>query len=106
MTRDEAEDAAEILLRDRTLTSYPTARGGACALKGLLLAAYDAQRGVLTSEQIIGIEAALEELVPPNSRITRISTWIRPGTEEKIEERLLTPKTRRTNGLPRHRSFA
>ena len=56
---DEAEDSAEILLRDRTLTSYYDE----VALKGLLLAAYDAQRGVLTSEKIIGIEAALEELV-------------------------------------------
>ena len=56
---DEAEDYAEILLRDRTLASYYDE----VALKGLLLAAYDAQRGVLTSDQILSIEAALEEVV-------------------------------------------
>jgi hypothetical protein len=56
---DEAEDYAEILLRDRTLASYYDE----VALKGLLLAANDAQRGVLTSDQILSIEAALEELV-------------------------------------------
>ena len=50
---------AEILLRDRTLTSYYDD----VALKGLLLAANDAQRGVLTSDKILGIEADLEELV-------------------------------------------
>jgi predicted PurR-regulated permease PerM len=56
---DEAEDYAEILLRDRTLASYYDQ----VALRGLLLAANDAQRGVLTSAQILSIEAALEELV-------------------------------------------
>jgi predicted PurR-regulated permease PerM len=56
---DEAEDYAEILLRDRSLTSYYDE----VALKGLLLAANDAQRGVLTPDQILRIEAALEGLV-------------------------------------------
>jgi hypothetical protein len=56
---DEAQDAAEILLRDRSLTSYYDE----VALKGLLLAAYDAQRGVLTADRVIEIEASLEELV-------------------------------------------
>jgi predicted PurR-regulated permease PerM len=56
---DEAQDYAEILLRDRSLASYYDE----VALKGLLLAANDAQRGVLTSDQILSIEEALEELV-------------------------------------------
>jgi predicted PurR-regulated permease PerM len=56
---DEAEDYAEILLRDQSLASYYDE----VALKGLLLAANDAQRGVLTSDQVLSIEAALEELV-------------------------------------------
>jgi len=47
------------LLRDRTLASYYDE----VALRGLLLAANDAQRGVLTPDQILLIEAALEELV-------------------------------------------
>ena len=56
---DEAQDYAEILLRDRSLSSYYDE----VALKGLLLAAGDAERGVLTPEQIARIEAAMEELV-------------------------------------------
>jgi predicted PurR-regulated permease PerM len=56
---DEAEDYAEVLLRDRTLASYYDE----VAIKGLLLAASDSQRGVLTADQVFSIEAALEELV-------------------------------------------
>ena len=56
---DEAQDYAEVLLRDRSLSSYYDE----VALKGLLLAAGDAERGVLTAKQIDGIETALEELV-------------------------------------------
>jgi predicted PurR-regulated permease PerM len=56
---DEAEAYAEVLLREQTLASYYDE----VAIKGLLLASHDAQRGVLTSDQILGIEAALEELV-------------------------------------------
>ncbi len=56
---DEAQDYAEILLRHRSLSSYYDE----VAVQGLLLAANDAERGVLTTEQIAVIEAALEELV-------------------------------------------
>lgn len=56
---DEAEESAEILLRDCSLATYYDD----VALKGLQLADHDAQRGVLTPEQILRIEAALEELV-------------------------------------------
>ncbi len=56
---DEAEESAEILLRDRTLAAYYDE----VALNGLLLAAADAERGVLTNDQILGIESAVEELI-------------------------------------------
>lgn len=55
---DEALESAEILLRERSLTSYYDE----VALKGLQLAANDAGRGVLTAhqlEQVKGVVAAL-----------------------------------------------
>jgi predicted PurR-regulated permease PerM len=55
---DEVQDYAEVLLRDRSLSSYYDE----VALKGLQLAAYDAQRGLLRPEQINAIEAGLEAL--------------------------------------------
>ena len=56
---DEALDAAEVLLRDRPLAAYYDEIG----IKGLLLAANDSQRGLLTVERTTTIEDALEELV-------------------------------------------
>jgi predicted PurR-regulated permease PerM len=56
---DEAEDHAELLLKDRPLSTYYDE----VALKGLQLAANDAQRGVLKREQLNRIRNTVNFLV-------------------------------------------
>lgn len=56
---DEAQEQAEVLLKERSLSSYYDE----VALKGLQLAADDATRGVLTAAQLETIRAAMEHLV-------------------------------------------
>jgi hypothetical protein len=56
---DEARDQAEVLLRDRPLSSYYDE----VALRGLQLAANDAARGVLTGSQLEKIKASMQELI-------------------------------------------
>ena len=56
---DEAQDHAELLLKDRSLSSYYDE----VALRGLQLAAEDAQRGVLHREQLERVKNTVKELV-------------------------------------------
>jgi predicted PurR-regulated permease PerM len=56
---DEAHDQAEILLRDRPLSSYYDE----VALKGLQLAANDAARSVLTEAQLEKIKVSMQDLI-------------------------------------------
>jgi predicted PurR-regulated permease PerM len=56
---DEAHDQAEVLLRDRPLSSYYDE----VALKGLQLAANDAVRGVLTEAQLEKIKDSMQALI-------------------------------------------
>jgi len=56
---DEALDQAEVLLRDRALSSYYDE----VAMKGLELAANDSLRGVLTDEQLRNIQEAIGGVV-------------------------------------------
>ena len=56
---DEAQDYAELLLKDRSLSLYYDE----VALKGLQLAANDAQRGVLHKEQLERVKNTIKELV-------------------------------------------
>lgn len=56
---DEAQDHAELLLKDRSLSSYYDE----VALRGLQLAAEDAQRGVLHPEQLERVKNTIKELV-------------------------------------------
>jgi predicted PurR-regulated permease PerM len=56
---DEALDQAEVLLRDRALSSYYDE----VALKGLQLAANDSLRGVLTDDQLRNIQDAIDGVV-------------------------------------------
>ena len=56
---DEAADQAELLLRDRSLSSYYDE----VALPGLRLAANDATRGVLTPQQLERVRGAFANLV-------------------------------------------
>jgi predicted PurR-regulated permease PerM len=56
---DEAQGQAELLLKDRSLSTYYEE----VALEGLRLAANDAQRGVLRGEQLDRVKNATKELV-------------------------------------------
>ena len=56
---DEVQDHAELLLKDRSLSSYYDE----VALKGLQLAANDAERGVLQQEQLERIKNTIKSLV-------------------------------------------
>ncbi|MCB8819627.1 AI-2E family transporter [Microvirga rosea] len=56
---DEALESAEVLLRERSLTSYYDE----VALKGLQLAANDASRGVLTTHQLEQVKDVIGSLV-------------------------------------------
>jgi predicted PurR-regulated permease PerM len=56
---DEAREQAEVLLRDRPLSSYYDE----VALKGLQLAANDAVRGVLTEAQLEKIKGSMQDLI-------------------------------------------
>jgi predicted PurR-regulated permease PerM len=56
---DEAQDYAELLLKDRSLSWYYDE----VALRGLQLAAEDAQRGVLHREQLDRVKNTIKELV-------------------------------------------
>jgi len=56
---DEALESAEVLLRDRSLTSYYDE----VALRGLQLAANDATRGVLTQRQLDQVRDVIRALV-------------------------------------------
>ncbi len=56
---DEAQDHAELLLKERSLSTYYDE----VALKGLQLAANDAQRGVLGAEQLDRVKTTVKVLV-------------------------------------------
>jgi hypothetical protein len=56
---DEAQDHADVMLRERSLSSYYDE----VALKGLQLAANDLQRGILGSEQITRIKDTVRSLI-------------------------------------------
>ena len=56
---DEAQDHAELLLKDRSLSSYYED----VALEGLRLAANDAQRGVLRGEQLERVKNTTTDLI-------------------------------------------
>lgn len=56
---DEAQDHAELLLKDRSLSSYYDE----VALKGMQLAAHDAQRGVIDRRQLERVKNTINALV-------------------------------------------
>ncbi len=56
---DEAQDYAEILLKDRSLSAYYDE----VAITGLQLVANDAERGVLTPSQLVRIQRSMSRLV-------------------------------------------
>ena len=67
---DEALDQAEILLRDRSLSSYYDE----VALRGLQLAANDSLRGVLSDDQLHNIQGAIDGVVVDLADHTDVDT--------------------------------
>ena len=72
---DEAQDQAEILLKERSLSTYYDE----VALKGLQMAATDAQRGALDSEQMERVRATAKALVAGLSRHEDVQPPAVPG---------------------------
>jgi len=89
---DEALDQAEVLLRDRALSSYYDE----VALKGLQLAANDSLRGVLSDDQLRNIQDAIDGVVvdladhddtdPAPSKTDRGNTPVSPTKAETPAE--------------------
>ena len=84
---DEAEDHAELLLKERSLSSYYDE----VALKGLQLAANDAERGVLHLAQLERIKTTINLLVKELDRHEDVE----PPPEESDDEAAGVPKDER-----------
>jgi predicted PurR-regulated permease PerM len=89
---DEALDQAELLLKDRSLSSYYDE----VAVRGLQLAANDALRGVLTEAHLQRIRAAIKALVDdleghedrePSPREADDAAVVRPAAEQALPQR-------------------
>ena len=76
--QDEARDHAELLLKDRSLTSYYDD----VALPGLELAAVDAQRGALSIEQLERIKETIKDLVEDLSDHLDKEPAVAPETDD------------------------
>jgi predicted PurR-regulated permease PerM len=90
---DEAHDQAEVLLRDRPLSSYYDE----VALKGLQLAANDAARGVLTEAQLEKIKASMHDLIDDLDEHDDQE----PETKDAAESAATAP-SRSEQDLPKH----
>jgi hypothetical protein len=90
---DEAHDQAEILLRDRPLSSYYDE----VALKGLQLAANDAARGVLTEAQLEKIKNSMQDLIDDLDEHDDKE----PETKEAAESAATAP-SRSEQDVPKH----
>jgi predicted PurR-regulated permease PerM len=90
---DEAREQAEVLLRDRPLSSYYDE----VALKGLQLAANDAARGVLTGLQLEKIKESMQDLIDDLDEYDDQE----PETKEALESAATSP-SRSEQDLPKH----
>jgi predicted PurR-regulated permease PerM len=90
---DEAREQAEVLLRDRPLSSYYDE----VALKGLQLAANDAARGVLTGMQLEKIKLSMQELIDDLDEHDDQE----PATKD-LSEGATTALSRQEQDLPKH----
>jgi len=84
---DEALDSAEVLLKERSLTSYYDE----VALKGLQLAANDATRGVLTHRQLDQVRDVIRALVQDLGSHDDIE----PPPHETEDEPVASPQSER-----------
>jgi AI-2E family transporter len=82
---DEALDSAEVLLKERSLTSYYDE----VALKGLQLAANDATRGVLTGRQLEQVKDVIRALVQDLGSHDDVE----PQAHETKDEPIMSPKS-------------
>lgn len=82
---DEALESAELLLKERSLTSYYDE----VALKGLQLAANDATRGVMTKRQLEQVKDVIEALVQDLSGHEDVE----PPPEETQDEPVASPES-------------
>ena len=90
---DEAREQAEVLLKDRPLSSYYDE----VALKGLQLAATDAARGVLTEAQLQRIRRSMQSLIDELDDYEDAE----PETRDDLEDAATIP-SRAEQDLPRH----
>ena len=90
---DEARHQAEVLLRDRPLSSYYDE----VALKGLQLAAVDAERGVLTGPQLEKIKTAMQELIDDLDEYDD-----REPESDNPVDRAATAPSRHEQDVPKH----
>jgi hypothetical protein len=90
---DEAREQAEVLLRDRPLSSYYDE----VALKGLQLAANDSARGVLTGAQLARIRVSIQSLIDDLDEYDDTE----PETKGDLEA-AATTMSRAEQDLPRH----
>ncbi|MBS0644649.1 MAG: AI-2E family transporter [Acetobacteraceae bacterium] len=90
---DEAREQAEVLLKDRPLSSYYDE----VALKGLQLAANDRARGVLTEGQLQRIRQSMQTLVDDLDEYDDAE----PETREELDDATTAP-SRAEQDLPRH----
>ncbi len=90
---DEAREQAEVLLRDRPLSSYYDE----VALKGLQLAANDAARGVLTDAQLVKIKVSMQELIDDLDEYDDQE----PEAKDELEAAATSP-SRSEQDLPKH----
>jgi predicted PurR-regulated permease PerM len=90
---DEARAQAEVLLRDRPLSSYYDE----VALKGLQLAANDAARGVLTGVQLEKVKEAMQDLIDDLDEYDDQE----PDTKAALESAATSP-SRSEQDLPKH----
>jgi predicted PurR-regulated permease PerM len=90
---DEAREQAEVLLRDRPLSSYYDE----VALKGLRLAANDAARGVLTEAQLEKIKSSMQDLIDDLDEYDDQE----PVTKEASESATTSP-SRSEQDVPKH----
>ena len=89
---DEARGQAEVLLRDRPLSSYYDE----VALKGLQHAANDAARGVLTDSQLQKIKDSMQELIED------LDEYDDQEPDTKDAREASTSPTRHEQDLPKH----
>ena len=90
---DEARDQAEVLLRDRPLSSYYDE----VALKGLQLAANDAARGVLTDAQLERIRASMQDLIEDLDEYDDLE----PDNKDALDTAATSP-SRSEQDVPKH----